>query len=96
MSVITDDNTTFMNSSIQTKVDAEITISLFLIPASNTPIEIVKVYSSKPEVLLIESVDANERVIKARAISSGQATISIMTSSHGNSSTLPIHVKAQI
>lgn len=96
MSVNTDDNTTFIqsnNSYYQTKINADITISLFLIPESDDFIEVTKVYSSAPDILLIESVDLNARIIKAKTLKAGEAKIYLNTKNHGSASTLSIYIK---
>lgn len=96
MSVNTDNNTTFIqsnNSYYQTKIHADITISLFLIPESDDFIEVTKVYSSASDILLIESVDLNARIIKAKALKAGEAKIYLNTKNHGSASTLSIYIK---
>lgn len=95
MSVNTDDNTTFVQSSnsyYQTKINADITVSIFLLPEADDLIKITKIYSSAPEVLQIEAVEPKKRIIKAKALKAGSAQIFIETKSHGNSSTLNIFV----
>lgn len=96
MSVDTDDVTKYVslssNSYIQTKTNTVITISLSLLPESDDFIEVTQIYSTDPDVLLVESVDMNKRKIKAKTITPGRAKISVKTKSHGSTTTLPIMV----
>lgn len=96
LSVNTDNNTTFIqtsNSYYKSKVDADITISVSLLPEADDFIEVTKVYSSAPEILLIESIDLNKRIIKAKALKAGEAKIYVYTKSHSSASTLSIYIK---
>lgn len=91
LSVNTDNNTTFIqtpNSYYKSKVDADITVFVSLLPEADDFIEVTKVYSSAPEVLLIESIDLNARIIKAKALKAGEAKIYLNTRNHGSASTL--------
>ena len=96
LSVNTDENTTLIQTSdsyYTSKVDADITVSIFLLPEADDFIEVTKVYSSAPEILLIESIDLNKRIIKAKALKAGEAKIYVYTKSHSSASTLSIYIK---
>ena len=97
ISVQDDENTAYNGNSkdplIYSKINADITFNLFLLPESNEPIKLTEVYSSNSDVLNIVSVDPKTRILKAKALKTGTAKIFIQTKNNGSTSTLTVIVQ---
>lgn len=100
ISVQTDENTTFNRSNypvvkiwIDTKCNTELTFYYFLLPISDSYIDITDIYSTDPDVVTIQTIDYKKRIITAKAINQGNSKIVIKTKSNSSCTTPIIYVK---
>lgn len=77
---------------IDTNLGTELSFDYFLLPLSDIAINIIDIYSTNTDVLTIESVDYENRIITAKAVNIGDSKIIIKTKSHSNCSTPTIYV----
>lgn len=77
---------------IDTNIGTELSFDYFLLPISDIAIDITDIYSTNTDVLTIESVDYENKIITAKAVNIGDSKIIIKTKSHSNCSTPTIYV----
>lgn len=73
------DNT--IKSYIDTETGKELVFNLSLIPESNKYIDVIKVYSTNPDVACIKLVDIDSRTITVKTLKTGEAKIIVKTKS---------------
>lgn len=77
---------------IDTNIGTELSFDYFLLPISDIAIDITDIYSTNTDVITIESVDYENKIITAKAVNIGDSKIIIKTKSHSNCSTPTIYV----
>lgn len=77
---------------IDTNIGTELSFDYFLLPISDIAIDITDIYSTNTDVITIESVDYENKIITAKAVNIGDSKIIIKTKSHSNCSTPIIYV----
>lgn len=77
---------------IDTKTDTELRFDYFLLPESDSTIDITDIYSTNTDAVIIQSIDYDNRIITAKAINPGDSKIIIKTKSYSNCSTPKIQV----
>ena len=73
------DNT--IKTWIDTSKNKELIFNISLIPSSNDYIDIIKVYSTNPEVAYINFIDLDTRTISVKTLNTGESKILVETKS---------------
>lgn len=78
---------------IDTSQNKELIFNLSLLPISSDYIDIIKVYSTNPDVAYINYIDLDTRTISVKTINKGEAKIIVKTKSFSSCSSPIISVR---